>query len=284
MKRLTAGSRVGIVSCSNGLNQEKQEQMKQLEDTLKELGLMPVFSPYLYERKNDVRSGTGRERAEALMAFFRDESIEAVFDVSGGDVAVEVIPYLDFAVIAKSHTLFWGYSDLSTIVNAIYEKTGIPACLYQVRNLVRAGRKQQTGWFRNYLQGGGELFDFSYQFLRGDTMEGVVVGGNTRCLLKLAGTPFWPDMAGKILFLEGFTGKVPQLVSFFNQLKIMGVFEQIQGILLGTFTEMDSEQCSPTAAELILELTQDSLPIAQTEEIGHGADAKCLRIGYRIKL
>ena len=38
-------------------------------------------------------------------------------------------------------------------------------------------------------------------------MEGIVVGGNIRCLLKLAGTPYWPDMREKILLLESFGGK-----------------------------------------------------------------------------
>ncbi len=38
-------------------------------------------------------------------------------------------------------------------------------------------------------------------------MDGIVVGGNIRCLLKLAGTPYWPDMREKILLLESFWRK-----------------------------------------------------------------------------
>ena len=124
-------------------------------------------------------------------------------------------------------------------------------------------------------------------------MQGTVAGGNLRCLLKLAGTEYWPDMTGKILFLEGFSGDVPQLVSHLNQLKLMGVFEQVQGILLGTFTEMEEKNRRPSAAELVLELTEDveapgmaadPLPVAVTSEIGHGADSKCLRIGGKLTL
>ena len=42
------------------------------------------------------------------------------------------------------------------------------------------------------------------KFLQGSKMQGIVVGGNIRCLLKLAGTEYWPDMNGKILLLESF--------------------------------------------------------------------------------
>ena len=87
-------------------------------------------------RKNSVFSGTAKERAQALMEFYIDSEIKMIFDISGGDIANQIIPYLDFDVIAENPKLFWGYSDLTTIINAIYTKTGLPSILYQVRNLV----------------------------------------------------------------------------------------------------------------------------------------------------
>lgn len=56
-----------------------------------------------------------------------------------------------------------------------------------------------------------------------------------RCFLKLAGTRFWPDMEGKILLLEASGGEAAQMASCLAQLRQIGVFEQIRGILLGTF-------------------------------------------------
>ena len=61
-------------------------------------------------------------------------------------------------------------------------------------------------------------------------MEGIVVGGNIRCLLKLAGTEYWPNMDGKILFLEAYGGEVSQIAALFTQLEQMGVFKQVEGI------------------------------------------------------
>lgn len=58
------------------------------------------------------------------MSFYRVQEIQAILDLSGGDLANELLPYLDYEVIGKSQAEFWGYSDLTTILNAIYAKTG----------------------------------------------------------------------------------------------------------------------------------------------------------------
>ena len=76
------------------------------------------------------------------------------------------------------------------------------------------------------LTGSQELFDFPYEFIRGTHMEGMVVGGNLRCLLKLAGTPYWPDMRDKILLLEAYGGKIPQMVTALSQLSQLGVLRK----------------------------------------------------------
>lgn len=272
-------NRAGIVCCSNGQKQEKKEKVQKLLQILKELGITPVCSNYIFENEKDVRSGTAVERAADLMRFYRDETIDAIFDISGGDIAIEILPYLDFHVMDESNTPFWGYSDLTTVINAIFAKTGKSSNLYQIRNLIRPDQDNQLNLFQDYLRGGKELFHFSYEFMRGKQMKGIVLGGNVRCLLKLAGSPFWPDMRGKILFLEGLSGDIPKLISFFNQLKIMGVWDQVNGVLLGTFTEMEEKGYQPTAAELLMNMTDKKLPVAVTEEIGHGANSRCLRIG-----
>lgn len=33
-----------------------------------------------------------------------------------------------------------------------------------------------------------DLFEITYRFIQGREMQGIVVGGNIRCFLKLAGT------------------------------------------------------------------------------------------------
>lgn len=109
-------------------------------------------------------------------------------------------------------------------------------------------------------------------------MEGIVVGGNIRCLLKLAGTEFFPDLTDRILVLESLGGSVPQLVTFLSQLRCMGAFEKVTGIVLGTFTQMEERGERPDIITLIQEYA-GCLPVIKTSRIGHGADSCGVVIG-----
>ena len=276
--------KVGIVCCSNGQKHSYSEKIKCLEETLKEIGLQPVFSNYIYEKEN-VFSGTAKERAEALMNFYKDDEIKAIFDISGGDIANGVLPYLDYEVITNSKKMFWGYSDLTTIINAIYAKTGKASVLYQIRNLIYNHKEQQIADFENtVVQNGPDLFQLNYKFIQKNEMQGVVVGGNIRCFLKLSGTEYMPDFEGKILLLESYGGTVAKIETYLYQLHQMGAFDKVSGILLGTFTEMEQENCIPTVEMLVKRIVGENMPIAMTRNIGHGTDAKAILIGEKMYL
>lgn len=293
---LQKGDNVGIVCCSNGQKQANQNKIEQLNEVLLSIGIRPVLSPFIYE-KEDVAAGTAKERAGSLMDFYKDDKIKAIFDISGGDIANEILPYLDFGVIAKADKMFWGYSDLTTIMNAIYAKTQKTSVLYQVRNLIyhdngnrghefeqAVFEEKQIEDFEQAVVGGKrELFDFPYRFVRGTELDGIVLGGNIRCLLKLAGTEYFPDMKDKILLLEAMSGQVPQMVTYFSQLQQMGVFEKVKGILLGTFTKYEENTENPLIEELVKRYVPEHLPIVKTDYIGHGIDSKAVRIGERLR-
>ena len=281
-----------LVCCSNGLPMQAQHQIYDLSEYLQEMGIEPVLSPHLYAT-DFVEAGTAYQRAEILMKYYQDPEITDICDVSGGDIANEILPYLDYKTIATSDKMFWGYSDLTTIINAIYAKTGKASVLYQVRNLVRDDRGNQRRNFMDHLQkqdfGSAGLFDFDYQWIQGtprqgQALQGIVVGGNIRCLLKLAGTPYWPDMTDKILLVEARSGGVAQMTTYLSQLQQMGVFGQICGILLGTFTQMEREQAQPEITELVRSFAGDWMPVAKTARIGHGADSKAIVLGKEIIL
>lgn len=275
------GDKVGIVCCSNGQSIKNRETILCLKNVLEHIGFIPIFSNYIYA-KDSVFSGTAKERAQALMEFYMDFDVKAIFDISGGDIANEILPYLDFNIITEHPKQFWGYSDLTTILNAIYTKTGQSSVLYQVRNLVyEYGPLQQKAFFETVFQNQTTLYEFPYEFIQGTKMEGIIIGGNIRCFLKLAGTEFFPNLQDKLLFLEARGGQVPQMVTFLSQLKMIGAFDKVKGILLGTFTEMEKTQALPNIISLVKDYAPN-LPIAKTELIGHGADSRGIVIGeYR---
>ena len=271
--------KVGLSACSNGHGKEWMPQIKELEKVLTSMNVEPILVENI-EAKIDEFSGTDEERAADLMALYKDDSVSAIYDISGGDLANGVLKYLDFDVIAKSNKTFWGYSDLTTIINAIYTMTNKPSVLYQVKNMVYSEAELQRNRFREYLSGNeSELFNINYNFLQGDKMEGIVVGGNIRCLLKLTGTKYWPDMNRKILLLESYGGGSGQIATLMNQLDDMGVFSQVAGVLLGTFTSYEKSNLEYSVYDLLKMHISEDLPVAYTTEIGHGHDSKAIYIG-----
>lgn len=280
--QLKPGDKIGIVCCSNGWEKRKEAKFRRLQEILLGMHLVPVISPYIFER-GSVESGSAVERAQALMDFYRDDSVKGIFDISGGDIANGILPYLDYDAIAACDKKFWGYSDLTTVIDAIYAKTGKPSALYQICNFMCDHAEEQQENFKNAVFGNSEtLFQFPYTFLQGTAMKGVVVGGNVRCFLKLAGTPYFPELTDKILVLESLSGTVPQMLTYFSQLQQLGAFKQVRGILLGTFTQLEQEKCTPDVWTLLKKFVDPGLPVAKTAFVGHGTDSRAVLVGeYR---
>ena len=165
---------VAIVACSNGQKEEYRSQNEELARYLEKTGHKVLWSNDIYE-KNAAFSGTGAERAAELMRFFNDPEVEEIYDISGGDLANQVLDGLDYAAIGKSRAVFWGYSDLTTVINAIYAQTGKSSVLYQVKNMVWGEIKEVQ---RRRFENRTALFDPQVRFVQGEKMEGVVVGGS----------------------------------------------------------------------------------------------------------
>ncbi len=280
--------KVGIVCCSNGQSLEQKGKIDQLIKALSDMGLEPVLGKHIYLAEGTAVSGTPQERAADMNAFHKDRSISLIFDISGGDAANEILPYLDYEAIRMSQAMFWGYSDLTAVINAIYARTGKPSFLYQVKNLIWEFQDIQRKRFQGFIHTTGNkedgLFDYRYEILQGGEMHGLSAGGNIRCLLKLAGTPYWPEIKDHVLVLEAFGGGEAQVRTYFSQLEQIGVFSLVQGILLGTFTKLEEEKGKYYAYELLKPHISDAMAVARTSEIGHGMDSKAIVIGGRIDL
>lgn len=276
-----------MFAASNALKPGQKEDIYRLRDLLAGLGERIILSEFLFAEEecsdkilSSVSSGSPEQKAAELNAYFANPEIKNIYDVSGGDLANGILPYLDYDVIKASSAKYWGYSDNTTVINAIYTMTGKSSVLYQIRNLIGEAGEQQT---QNFLEE-DRLFDFNYEFIRGSQIEGVVLGGNIRCLLKLAGTKFIPDFSGKVLFLESYSGRTARISTYFYQLQQLGVFSEISGLILGSFTELFEKDGKTSLLEIVEEIVPDGIPVACTDDIGHGANSKALRIGESLSL
>lgn len=238
-----------IVALSNPV----KKPVDQLVSYLEGAGYTVYVSQFLYFKTD------GSLKAEELQKFY-DMNVDYIFDVSGGNLSLDSLYHMDFRSVKESDTIFMGYSDLTTILNAIYTITKKQGILYQPR------------FFLNETP---DLDSFNVKYLQGQGLQGTVVGGNVRCLLKLAGTTYFPDMVDKVLFLESNSGDAFVIESYFAQLRLLGVFDKINGLFLGSFTELESngESISVIASKYF------SGPIVKTNDIGHQVDSKMLKIG-----
>ena len=279
---LEINNKVALVVCSNGKAREDKIKLEKLEEILKSLGLVPVYSNYLYKDKFG-RSASAEIRSEELMNFFNDKSIKAIFDISGGDIANEILEYLDYDVIKENYKPFFGYSDLSVVLNAITVKTGESTYLYQVLNII-GNENIRDSFKKTVMCNEPDLTNISWEFFQGEEISGIVAGGNIRCFLKLAGTQYFPDLKNRVLFLEGLGTTVESLITHLTQLKQMGVFDKISGLLLGTFTNIEKIYNKNDIYSIVKDFIDKDLPVAKTSEVGHDINSKMITIGGRINI
>ena len=274
---LNRNDKIALVECSNGKNIEDKERLEKLESILVEMGLVPVFTKYIYKDKFG-RGAKAQVRAEELMSFYKNKEIKAIFDISGGDIANEVLDYLDYDVIKRNYKPFFGYSDLTTVLNALVSKTNEINYLYQILNIIESDKIREN-FEDTFLKNNQTLFDVKWKFFQGSSIEGRVVGGNIRCFLKLTGTKYFPEVENKVLFIEGLGTSIEGLVTHLAQLKQIGVFDKISGLLIGTFTKIEKEISEEELFELVKDYIPEHVPVVKTSEVGHAKDSKVLKIG-----
>ena len=277
---LNNNDKIALVVCSNGKNIEDKERLERLESILVEMGLVPVFTKYIYKDKFG-RGAKAQVRGEELMSFYKNKEIKVIFDISGGDIANEILDYLDYDVIKRNYKPFFGYSDLTTILNTLGSQTNEVNYLYQILNIIE-DKEIRTSFENTFMKNEQTLLDINWKFLQGSSVEGEVIGGNIRCFLKLAGTRYFPEVENKVLFIEGLGTSIEGLVTHLAQLKQIGVFDKISGLLIGTFTKIEKEISVEELFELVQEYIPFSLAVAKTQEVGHAKNSKVLKIGEKI--
>ncbi len=285
MSILKENDTIGLISCSNGLSNDTKEKVNTLTDLLYSLNLNVVISKALYKNSNN-NTEDEKFRANELMNLYNNKNIKAIFDLSGGDLCNEILDYLNYDIILNSNIPFIGYSDLTVILNSLYTKTNSINFNYQLRNLIREDSENQIKYFKEvFLKDTDMLREVNYKFIRGNYMEGTLIGGNIRCFLKLAGTEYMPSFENKILFLEALSGDINKISTFITQYKQIGAFSKIKGLILGTFTEFEKTYDELELEKLILNKLKDyDFSIIKTSDLGHGPNSKAVPIGKRIIL
>ena len=192
-------------------------------------------------------AGSDQLRRTELESFFSDDEVNAIVCMKGGYGCSRIIDTLDYELIRKRPKIFMGFSDITALINAIHLKTGLVTFHGPVGNsswndysfahiaeVLMAGKKHR------YFPG-PESADKPVTYASG-TAQGVLYGGNLSVLCGLIGTPYFPDLHGALLFLEEVKEEPFRIDRMLAQLRLAGVFDQVNGIIIGKFRDCIAEE------------------------------------------
>jgi len=168
MLQLSPRSTIALVGSSDGLPRDS-DTVSRLCAVLESLGLHTVIFPSLYQTAAGKPQPAER-RAADIQAAFADPEVDALFDLTGGDAANAILPHLDFKEIARCSKPFFGYSDVSVLLNPLQDFGDVPVFYLQAHRHTVAARSHGTGTVS------GELFR---QFCsNGDYAAPIPANGN----------------------------------------------------------------------------------------------------------
>lgn len=274
--RLKADDEVILLGCSNGLSLEENVRsvITELYDCLvNEFNLKVHISPTIYidPLTNDTHEASYRK--EELFNSMLDSNIKAIIDLSGGDLANEVLAQFsedDWQRVKTVENKFYiGYSDNSVILNALMIQTPLTAVNFLVTNIIKDKSGLAKDGFRRVLFN-NERIDRSSTIPEALNESTTVMGGNIRCYLKLAGTPFFNLSHGQGLLLEAQSGDINKIRSYLAQLELLDAFEEVDFIVLGQFTEVRVKE-QTEALHKIIQSYQNKyhFKLYYTDYVGH---------------
>jgi muramoyltetrapeptide carboxypeptidase len=247
-RRLHPGDTVGLVSPANATYE--RDPMDFAVESLQALGFKVKVAPHARSRWGQF-AGRDADRAADINAMFADDSVAGIFAMTGGSGCNRIVDKLDYKLIARKPKYFGGFSDLTCLVNAIQRQTGVVTFHAPVagsewngfsvdyfKALVMNG---EAPLLKNPVERSDNLVTREDRtvMLRPGKARGVLVGGNLAVLTSLAGTPYFPDCRGAILFIEEVNEYIYRCDRMLSTLRLLGVFEQVAGIVIGKFTKCE---------------------------------------------
>lgn len=197
-------------------------------------------------------AGTDEDRAADLMKAFIDPKITDIIAVRGGYGSVRLLDKIDYDIIRSNPKLFWGFSDATALQNALYSQSGITGYTGFQAGFLQVSVKSELCREYQSVLAGEKVEQTNLACVTKGQAIGITVGGTLSVLCGLLGTPYWPDMTGKILILED-VGEEPYVVDrFLTQLRLAGVWDKVAGVSLGEFTDCVAKDVADGSVEEVL--------------------------------
>lgn len=283
-KAIRPGDTIGLVCPGSPV---EPELVKKTTDYFEEKGYRYKLGNSVTEEYLCELSGTDEERIDDLNSMICDDSVDAVVTLRGGYGTNRILPYIDYDALKATPKWITGYSDITGLHLAVYRNTGLetlhgPAVAFDFGGGTASPALEQSFW--DTIEGRIEpqqnilaqypswlSYTKTESWVEGKA-QGILIGGNLSRLSSLAGTPFAvPSNQEIILFLEDVDESAYRVDRMITQLRDSGVFDQVQGILVGQHLPPEDDQKEAPIIQNVLknQLMQYDVPVLAYVPIGH---------------
>ena len=283
--KLKKGDNIGLIAPSSPIEKDDLEIINQSIMLMESSGFHIKFAPNALH--NTLGYGaTAKQKAEDINTMFEDKEVKAIFCVSGGFNSNSTFDYLDYDKIKYNPKIICGFSDSTSILNIIYQKTGL-VTFHGPTFKALTSWKTSYGYeevIKRFVEGALSLgqADDEYTTIQQGVARGILVGGNLSLVNEMVTGKYAIDFTDKILFLEElFLETPPALVSnYFYHMKQNGVFDKIKGIWLGNYDG------SVSIEQILLDTLEGEykFPIIKSNNFGHIDKKTVIPIGTKAKI
>ena len=268
-----------------------EEHIEKIENKLTELGFKTIKGETLYQKEGYL-AGTDEFRTNELHQFFKDKNVKAIIAMRGGWGCGRILDKLDYKLIKRNPKILMGYSDITSLLIAITNKTGLVTFHGPVG--YSTWEEFSTGQVIKTLVN-GEKFKLTnppdnlegLETLTRGKAQGKLIGGNLTVVTSMIGTKHEPNWKNKILFLEEIGEEPYRIDRMLWQLKQAGVFNRIKGLIVGAFTKCEAEhpEESFSLTDILDQYFNDTaFPVYKGAAIGHITQKFTLPIGLDVAM
>jgi muramoyltetrapeptide carboxypeptidase len=239
-------------------------------------------------------------RAAALNRLIHDPDVKAIICLRGGYGSPRILDRVDYAALAQHPKIIVGYSDITALLIAVRQRTGLVTFHGPMGKELSAKRGLSHFTNKYYWEALGNpatplLTDWGGErsggirapiTIVGGEAEGVLVGGNLSVICSTVGTPYEIDTRDSILFLEEVAEKPFRIDRMLNQLRLAGKLKQARGILLGAFRGCQARDAGEIAlSDIFIDYFAPlGVPVLYEFPAGHVPDHVILPFGVKMRL
>jgi muramoyltetrapeptide carboxypeptidase len=229
---LQAGDKVGIIAPASDI---KRELLEKGMAGLRQFGYEPVYLPGILDREIYFAGSLDRRLREFEELLERDD-IAALICARGGYGSNYLLERLNFEKFKQHPKIIVGYSDNTSLLSAITERSGLVTFHGPMvtKDFALPNGVEPSSW-KNATTGTSawEIPTDKVQVLRPGRAQGKLYGGCLSMLTASMGTPFEIQTDDTILFMEDIAAKPYQIDRMLMQLRLAGKFDRVCGFVFG---------------------------------------------------